>query len=218
VGSNVLKLEDIVEWDTATWSRALAHGLEIGANRGGLSLYFVAKHGAKMVCSDYVFPEKAKEFHKKHPWSEGNIEYQAIDALNIPYPDDSFDFVCFKSVLGVIGAGNRFDNIEKTVSEIHRVLKPGGSLFFAENLVGTFLHKASRSIFVPWGNRWRYLTLEEVNQLLKPFSQQKLTATGFFTAFCPNKFGLKRLAARLDTGLNAFPSNWKYVSIGTAIK
>ena len=52
-----------------------------------------------------------------------NFNFQIIDAEDIPYEDDSFDIVIANHMLYHV------DDIEKSLSEINRVLKPGGSLY-----------------------------------------------------------------------------------------
>ena len=106
-----------LEWDVPTWSRALAYweksiaahpiplayGLEIGARNGGLSWYFAKNHGCKMVCTDFQpYPPQARVLHQSSGLAE-QISYQEVDARSIPFPDNTFDFIVFKSVLGAVG-------------------------------------------------------------------------------------------------------------------
>ncbi|MCB9276499.1 MAG: methyltransferase domain-containing protein [Lewinellaceae bacterium] len=138
----------------------LGKGIELGA-RGGrpgilLCRAFRLSHG----CSDV---EPIPDDTRKRLTSLGLsnlISYDIADASSLPYPDETFDFVTFKSILGVVGARQRYDKIEQAIQEIHRVLRPGGLLLFAENLPqGGILHRKARHWFVPWVNRsWRYLT------------------------------------------------------------
>lgn len=50
------------------------------------------------------------------------FNFQLIDAENIPYPDDSFDVVIANGLLYLV------PDLEKTIKEIARVIKPGGTL------------------------------------------------------------------------------------------
>ncbi len=220
------KIKAIFNWDIATWSRALPvwdkiiqerpfqSGLEIGANKGGGSLYLALK-GIKTICSDIVSPkEKASFDHHRFMVTE-NIDYQAIDGTQIPFPDNFFDIIIFKSVLGYLKTlPAQFDMI----SEIHRVLKPGGVLLFAENLQGSLLHRKARQWFVPWGKAWRYLSLAEMHRLLSVFSQYELHTTGFLAAFAPGNERIKSILARVDAALPFIPTNWRYVGYGYALK
>lgn len=54
------------------------------------------------------------------------VEFEWADALNLPYEDESFDAVTI-----AFGARNLAD-LPRGLSEMHRVLKPGGSLAILE--------------------------------------------------------------------------------------
>jgi len=113
--------------------------LDLGARNGGTSLFFALK-GLNCVCSDLKGPtEQAKILHKKYNVCE-LIRYECVDCASIDYPDNTFDIVAFKSVMGSVGANKNFDNINKAFDEIYRVLKSDGILLFCENLRGGFLH------------------------------------------------------------------------------
>ncbi len=225
--------KEFVAWDIVTWSRALHFwkksfasnsdysrkwGLEIGANGGGLSLFFATTFGSKMLCSDMgTTATLARSLHKNYDVAH-LIEYAEIDATAIPFCKETFDFVVFKSVLGVIGAKNHFDEIEQAMQEIHRVLKPGGVLFFAENLQGSRLHRLARRWFIPWGKNWYYLNLAEMDSLLRNFAAKEIHTTGFFSAFVPKPEWLKNSVARIDPLFFFLPKNWRYVCYGYAVK
>jgi ubiquinone/menaquinone biosynthesis C-methylase UbiE len=227
--------KEILAWDIATWGRALQcweqHcnllfpqgkktllGLEIGANHGGLTLFFTKKYGAKMVCSD-VEPrfEQAKNLHNAHDVSQ-LVEYAQADALALPWPDGHFDFVVFKSVLGAVGRNGQLEKQQQSIAEMQRVLRPGGLLFFAENLRGAIFHRFLRKKFAPWGNAWRYVTLDEMEEFLGIFAQKEIRATGFLSAFVPRPEWLKTAVAALDRVLFFLPKNWRYVAYGYAQK
>ncbi len=224
--------QDILEWDIPTWSRALffwkkiiaaqnlelRYGLEIGAHNGGISLFFAKCYGAKMVCSDLVPPsEKAKSLHLNNGVRQ-LIQYVELDASSIPFPDNTFDFVVFKSVLGAVGRNGHPEKQQQVLAEIHRVLKPGGALFFAENLRGAGLHRLARRLFVPWGKSWRYLKINELEEWLSIFGKKELHATGFFAAFVSKPGWIKTLVAKTDTMLFFLPRKWGYLGYGYALK
>lgn len=224
---------DYLEWDVQTWLRGLEcwqekaescdyfrkKGLEIGARNGGLSLYFAKHLQAEMICSDQGGPTaKAKALHQWHEVSD-QIDYANINATNINFDDNTFDFVVFKSVLGAL-ISEETQEQQRAISEIYRVLKPGGILFFAENLEATFLHRFGRKYLVPWGNSWSYLSLGKMSENLQEFSEKKLVSTGYLAAFVPNRFiRLKRMVSYIDQVIDpVIPSNWKYVVYGYAVK
>lgn len=222
-------LADFVEWDLANWAPALdfwlqstsldlshAVALELGAGLGGLSLWLSLK-GARVVCTDLRgVTAEARALHRRHN-VEHLISYRALDATDIPY-EGQFDLVVFKSVLGDVGRGGRRDMQERAVREIHKALRPGGELWFAENLTGSALHRLARRL-IRRGSLWRYVSLEEAEQFLSPFRRHACRATGFLAVF--GRGGLPRdLLGALDRSLcnRVVPERWRYVIIGAAKK
>lgn len=55
-----------------------------------------------------------------------NVTVQQIDSETLPFEDDSFDYVISNGVI------NLSPNKTMLFKEIHRVLKPGGTLQFAD--------------------------------------------------------------------------------------
>jgi len=222
-------IRDIIEWDIENWKYALtfwereagdisgARVLDIGARKGGLSLYCALK-GCTVICSDVNTPEQtAKPLHIRYNVSH-RIEYAAVDALNIPFSDSEFDIVIFKSVLGGVGRDNHPERQYAAVGEMHRVLKPGGKLLFAENLRGSLLHQYLRGWFVRWGASWRYLSVDELHNLFALFSSLSVRCYGFFGAFGRTEFQ-RRLLHIPDALLNpVLPDRWKYILFGCAVK
>ena len=95
--------------------------LDVGCGNGANTVLFAT--AVPKVAGLDVEPERlrvAREFARQHGLD--NIEYVISDGLNIPYPDDSFDYVTCFDVL------EHVDDEEKTLSEIGRVLRPGGKL------------------------------------------------------------------------------------------
>lgn len=223
-------LLDVFEWDIANWSRAAlfwqshsnqnpesGNALEIGARHGGLSLW-LALQGMKVVCSDLNYPsETAREKHKKYGVSQ-LITYENISALDIPYKNE-FDFVIFKSVLGGVGRNNNSENIHVALKNMYDALKPGGELFFVENLKGSALHQFFRKKFVKWGESWNYLSIDQIREYTPMFSSLNYQTVGFLGAFGPNE-KFRRIFGKLDKLIfdKITPSNWHYIFIGVARK
>ncbi len=222
------KLREYLQWDIMTWHKALIHwdkvlgdtdvssyeALDLGARDGGLSLY-LAEKGMRVVCSDLYGPTaEAFELHGKYNML-GRIEHATINATGIPYDSGRFDLVVFKSVLGGIGTFAGIESIKLALSEMLRVLKPGGILLFAENLDGSKFHKYARRTFVKWGKTWYYPTLMEMKELLGIFDESFIRTYGFFS--CIKKdFAPFVLTDRLVCRSNS--SKGHYMAYGHAVK
>ena len=228
---NNLELEkDILQWDVKNWATALQYWdkevnwagvetcLEIGGREGGLSLWLALK-GKTVTSSDFEKSKlNAEGLHKKYQL-DAKIQYQDINALDIPY-ENYFDIIVFKSVVGGI-ARNYADGkqIQQTVfNQIHKALKPGGKLLFAENSVASPLHRFFRKKFNTWVS-WRYITLTECKEFLKDFTSVNLKSTGVVGGFGRTE-NQKNLLSRLDKiALNHLtPKSWKYIIYGIAEK
>jgi SAM-dependent methyltransferase len=220
--------QDVIQWDVVNWSRALSlwnrvllqssgTALELGARRGGLSLW-LALSGYDVVCSDLTDAQaSACVLHKRYDVGE-RIRYEEIDALHIPYREH-FDVIAFKSLLGGVAQDGDVEPQYRAVAGIRDALKPGGVLLFAENLRGSALHQTLRRRFVPWNDRWRYVALDEMLAFLKPFAAVEYQTTGFL-GLC----GRRPLAANalgLLDGLifdRVTPPSQRYIVYGAAWK
>lgn len=198
-------LKDIFQWEVRSWSRALPlwekhlpvrrplKALGVGEREGGLSLWLASK-GIDVVCTDLgAFPPATRELHD-HYGVRDRIGYAQADATALPFPDASFDVVFFKSVIGALGSKERQ---LKATTEIHRVLKSGGVLLFAENLHGTVLHRWLRKRYVAWNSYWRYLEPNADRDLFAPFRELDDRTTGLLANLGRSEVQ-RDLLARLD--------------------
>jgi SAM-dependent methyltransferase len=219
-----------IAWDVANWSPALRYWetegqlvepgldcLEIGAHRGGLSVW-LAQHGHNVVCSDLEnAADHARPLVERYGVGE-SIRFENIDATNIPY-EDAFDIIAFKSVLGGIGRNDAIERQRAAISSMHRALRPGGRLLFAENLTGSPMHRWLRKRYVSWGEHWRYVTIQEMRAFLAMFSRVRFATTGFLGTLGRNETQRRalstvdRLAATPLT-----PASWHYIIYGVATK
>ena len=222
--------KDILQWDVKNWSKALHYWdkkvdwssvetcLELGSREGGLSLWMALK-GKQVISSDFEKSEEnAGKLHQKYPIGN-NIRYQDINALDIPY-ENYFDIIVFKSVVGGI-ARNHADGkqIQQAIfNQIYKALKPGGKLLFAENALGSPLHRFFRKRFNKWMS-WRYITLLECREFLQAYSSMDLKTTGVLGGFGRNERQKQALGAIDRAFLNKLsPKNWQYILYGMAEK
>jgi SAM-dependent methyltransferase len=222
--------KDIINWDIVNWSQSLrfweeyAHFpdrpiecLELGSKNGGLALW-LAKKGYRVVCSDIEDPSPgAQPLHKKYN-VDNLLSYEVIDATDIPYTNH-FDVVIFKSVLGVVGWKGNDDLQRKCMGEIHKCLKPGGQLLFAENLAGTGMHRFFRHRFAKWSKSWNYLRYEMLDSLLSDFSNYTFQTTGFLGLLGANE-KMRGILGSLDQHVlnQVIPSNRRYIVFCVAEK
>ncbi|MCW5898284.1 MAG: class I SAM-dependent methyltransferase [Flavobacteriales bacterium] len=219
-------MRDIFQWEVRTWSRALplweqhlpkhrpASALGIGEREGGLSL-LLATLGFDTHCTDlHPFTAATLASHGDIQ-GDGRITYGQEDVLQLSHADATFDVVFFKSVIGALGSK---DKQMRAIREMHRVLKPGGVLLFAENLQGTRLHRWLRKRFVAWEHRWRYLHILHDRDLFAPFAELHTGSTGLLANLGRSE-KQRDLLARLDGLLMPMvPKRWRTVWYGVAIK
>ncbi len=217
----------IFEWDVVNWSRALPlwraalpddpgglRALELGARRGGLSLW-LASLGMHVDCTDVGDPrDAAAPLHARHALS-GRIEYRALDATALP-AQPHYDVVAFKSILGAIADPGDPAPRREALRRMHAALRPGGVLLFAENLAGSSLHRALRRRFVPWARTWCYLEIDELETELGHFADARWRTHGFLGAFGRSE-SQRRLLGQLDTLLAPLlPPSQRYLVYGVA--
>lgn len=109
-------------------------GIAIGAGREQI-LYYLAYKVRKIVgidlyegnylgCEDEPdIPENPQKYAPFH-YPENHLELKQMDALDLKYPDNTFDFVLSASSIEHFGT---LEEIERSIQEMNRVLKPGGA-------------------------------------------------------------------------------------------
>lgn len=97
--------------------------LELGCGTGSLTQFLVGRLAVELTACDIspVTIERIRERYGSHP----HTHFLAADATNLSVADASFDVVLGNSVLHHLP-------LEPALREIHRVLKPGGLLWFSE--------------------------------------------------------------------------------------
>lgn len=222
-------IDDIIVWDIANWSQFLVfceqfldhepggrQALEVGARGGGLSLYLALK-GYEVVCTDLEGPEIwTLALHARHGVME-KVSYRALDMLAPLYPEGSFDLVIFKSVLHALPQARLQ---ARAVQELYRLLRPGGLLLFAENLLASPLHRVLRRLFRPRCllERRRYPTATEIQSWCRDFREFHWETRGFLGALGRQERERCRLAG-LDAAIMPFiPRKWRYIMFACARK
>ncbi len=220
------ELHDVIQWDVETWQRVLPHwrsvieassphrALAVGERQGGLSLW-LANQAIDVLCTDVEeFGPATRALHERYGVTQ-RIRYRTEDVSELSLDDSSFDLVIFKSVLGALGTRERQ---LRAVAEIHRVLRPGGALLFAENLRGTSVHGWLRRRHVRWASGWRYLTYPDDLALFGAFGRVDTRTTGLLATLGRTEAQRDALA-KLDALVCAWvPPRWHYVLYGSCIK
>ncbi|MCX6576269.1 MAG: methyltransferase domain-containing protein [Candidatus Aminicenantes bacterium] len=129
--------------------------LDAGCGTGIFSIIF-ARNGAGRVIGIDISPgslETAKSL--KARFAVDNAEFRLQDMLRLPFADGSFDIVW------AWGTVHHTTDPFRAISELIRVLRPGGSLFLAvyKRTKVTFIHEAIRKTLIKTPRRtWTALS------------------------------------------------------------
>jgi ubiquinone/menaquinone biosynthesis C-methylase UbiE len=99
--------------------------LEVGCGRGGGASYIMRYLQPKSMTGIDI-AAKAIAFCKRHHATKG-LSFVRGDAEALPFEDATFD------VIVNIESSHCYGNIERFLSEVHRVLRPGGYFLFADH-------------------------------------------------------------------------------------
>lgn len=158
-----------------SWIQAMQPGksvLEIGCGVG-LDTYTMAVHGLQVTAVDltHIALNTVQQRFLRH-----NIpaSFLLADACNLPLPNNSFDYVYSFGVLHHVA------DTEKSISEVHRLLKPGGQariMLYHRYSLNELVH---RLLSVPFEDKdelcpvVRRFTVDETYCLFKEFSEIKI--------------------------------------------
>jgi ubiquinone/menaquinone biosynthesis C-methylase UbiE len=106
--------------------RVKGNVLEIGAGTGANFDYYITENVSKLT----IVELKLNGLITKKPLnSQMNIHYVVGNVEKLPFSDETFDSVVSTLIYCSV------DNPEKALSEVYRVLKPGGKMYFIEHVL-----------------------------------------------------------------------------------
>lgn len=130
LGADVKWRKKVVRWVQESKPDAI---LDIATGTGDLAIQFARATDAKRVVGLDLSEGMLKVAREKSVYDERlkQIEFIKGDSENLPFEDDSFDAISVS-----FGIRN-FEDLEKGLSEIFRVLRPGGLFIILETSVPT---------------------------------------------------------------------------------
>src|SRR3954454_23479841 len=102
-----------------------AHALEIGAGTGYFTLNLMQAGVVRAATCTDISPGMLRTLEGNAAALGLDVETAACDAAELPFDDASFDLVLGHAVL------HHLPDLERCFAEFARVLRPGGTLFFA---------------------------------------------------------------------------------------
>lgn len=102
-----------------------AHSLEIGSGTGYFSLNLLQTGVIERATCTDISPGMLVTLEQNAKDLGLEVETAACDAAELPFEDETFDLVLGHAVL------HHLPDLDQAFREFHRVLKPGGLLFFA---------------------------------------------------------------------------------------
>src|SRR5918992_1816068 len=115
------KVEKVLGARPGPFSRSL----EIGAGTGYFSLNLVQDGVIREATCTDISPGMLEALEANARRLGIPVETAACDAAELPFPDEAFDLVLGHAVL------HHLPSLDRAFAEFHRVLAPGGVLFFA---------------------------------------------------------------------------------------
>jgi ubiquinone/menaquinone biosynthesis C-methylase UbiE len=145
------KLLDLVEFDDRT------DFLEIGCGTGEVSKH-IAKNYIGSVTATDIDPEQIA-IARRGSSNIANLTFQEADAIDLPFDDKSFDVVISFGVL------HHVDKWQTALTEVKRVLRPGGYFIFAEVIYPETVTNMDKSSSHSFG--LASVDVDEVNSFFK---------------------------------------------------
>lgn len=116
-------IEELLNWAGIGQAKEI---LDVGCGIGGSSLYLAQKFNARAV-GITLSPVQASRATERalEAGLATDVQFQVADALDMPFADETFDFVWSME------SGEHMPDKEKFLQECYRVLKPGGTFLMA---------------------------------------------------------------------------------------
>ena len=150
------------------------HGrlLEIGVGDGE-NLKYYTKHAITGVDTSRAMLARAMARQK------ANIHLVHMNGESLAFHDDSFDYVTLSHVISVV------DDPDQLMSEVHRVLKPGGKVFILNHFTpaNPLKHLDRMFSYVSGALHFRSLFYTSSLGRLEKFKLVSETDAGFFSYF-----------------------------------
>lgn len=141
-------IEELLSWGNITTAETI---LDMGCGIGGSTLYLAKKYDANAV-GITLSPVQAQRAGERaaeqgialqaYENFEGStspaVQFQVTDALNTPFPDNSFDFIWSME------SGEHMPDKPGFLRECYRLLKPGGTF-----LMATWCHRPTDTLAGP---------------------------------------------------------------------
>jgi ubiquinone/menaquinone biosynthesis C-methylase UbiE len=118
--------EDLHEMVNTVSLKGTEKVLDIATGAGHTALAF-APHVSECIAIDLTKEMVVTASELARDRGVKNVQFQIGDAEKLPFPDGSFDIVTCRF------AAHHFGNVEQAVSEVARVLKPGGTFLLVDH-------------------------------------------------------------------------------------